>query len=109
MAADDRKIRGVFIGIDSYQAPEINELGCAERDARVLHALFADTFGDGAGLLVGEQATRAAIEARFAALAHADADDDPRAGVQAPPGEPAPEFPDAACDRLGRPVGGNAA
>src|SRR6266496_218753 len=75
MAVADRQIRGVFIGIDRYQAPEINELRYAERDARALHALFADTFGDGAELLVGEQAMRAAIEAQFAALAHADADD----------------------------------
>ena len=75
MAAADRQIRGVFIGIDRYQAPEINELRYAERDARALHALFADTFGDGAELLVGAQATRAAIEAQFAALARADTDD----------------------------------
>ena len=75
MAAADRQIRGVFIGIDRYQAPEINELRYAERDARALHALFADTFGDGAELLVGEQATRAAIEAQFAALARAGTDD----------------------------------
>jgi len=75
MAAADRQIRGVFIGIDRYQAPEINELRYAERDARALHALFADTFGDGAELLVGEQATRAAIEAQFAVLAGAGTDD----------------------------------
>ena len=75
MAVADRQIRGVFIGIDRYQAPEINELRYAERDARALHALFADTFGDGAELLVGEQATRAAIEAQFAALARAGTDD----------------------------------
>src|SRR6266516_7471640 len=75
MAAGDRQIRGVFIGIDRYQAPEINELRYAERDARALHALFADTFGDGAELLLGEQGTRAAIEGQFAALAQADADD----------------------------------
>jgi ATP-dependent DNA helicase len=74
-ATVSRRIRGVFIGIDRYQSPEINELRYAERDARALHALFADNFGEGAELLLGEQATHAAIEAQFAALAQADPDD----------------------------------
>ena len=34
MAGAGGRIRGVFIGIDRYQAPEINELRYAERDAR---------------------------------------------------------------------------
>ena len=75
MAKTSRHIRGAFIGLDRYQSPEINELRYAERDARALHALFGDTFGEGAELLVGEQATRSAIEAQFAGLAQADADD----------------------------------
>jgi helicase len=70
-----RRIRGVFIGVDRYSSPDISELRYAERDARALHALFSDTFGDGAELLVGEQATRAAIEAQFTALADVDPDD----------------------------------
>jgi hypothetical protein len=37
-----RRIRGAFIGIDRYEAPEINELRYAERDAVALHALFSD-------------------------------------------------------------------
>lgn len=75
MAEAGRGIRGVFIGIDRYESPEINELRYAERDARALHSLFADTFGDGTQLLIGEQATRSAIESQFAALAHADPED----------------------------------
>ena len=70
-----RRVRGVFIGIDRYQSPDINELRFAERDARALHALFADTLGDGAELLLGGEATRAAIASQFAALAQADPDD----------------------------------
>jgi hypothetical protein len=60
-AKGDRRrcVRGVFIGIDRYQSPDINELRFAERDARALHALFADTLGDGAELLLGGEATRA--------------------------------------------------
>jgi hypothetical protein len=42
-----------------------------ERDARALHALFADTLGDGAELLLGGEATRSAIASQFAALAPA--------------------------------------
>ena len=75
MSTSSRNIRGVFIGVDRYQSPDISELRYAEQDARALHALFSDTFGDGADLLVGEEATRAAIEAQFAALTNADPDD----------------------------------
>ena len=53
-----RRLRGVFIGIDQYRSPAISELRYAERDARALHALFCDTFGEGAELLVGEAASR---------------------------------------------------
>jgi ATP-dependent DNA helicase len=67
-----RRVRGVFIGIDRYHSPDINELRFAERDARALHALFADTLGDGAELLLGGEATRSAIASQFAALAQAD-------------------------------------
>jgi ATP-dependent DNA helicase len=69
-----RRVRGVFIGIDRYQSPDINELRFAERDVRALHALFADTLGDGAELLLGGEATRAALASQFAALAQADPD-----------------------------------
>jgi replicative superfamily II helicase len=74
MSNASRRIRGVFIGIDRYRSPEISELRYAQRDARALHALFGDTFGDGAKLLLGEKATKSAIEAQLAALAHADPD-----------------------------------
>src|SRR5262249_23071046 len=68
-------LRGLFIGIDRYVSHRINWLTCACRDARALHALFADTFGPGGNLLTDEQATRAAFEAKFQALAACGADD----------------------------------
>lgn len=67
--------RGLFIGIDRYASPDVNELRCARRDAVALEALFADTLGGAATLLTDKEATRARIESEFAALATSDADD----------------------------------
>ena len=69
------KFRGLFVGVDRYASPLVDELSCAKRDAMALHALFADTLGDGARLLTDEQATYAAIEEHFEALASCDEDD----------------------------------
>jgi helicase len=71
----DSNYHGLFVGIDRYESSLIGELRCAERDARALHALFADTFGDGGVLLRGAAATRAAIEQQFAELATTAPDD----------------------------------
>jgi hypothetical protein len=54
--------KGLFVGIDRYDSPEINWLSCANRDARALHALFTDTLGGETMLLTDEQATVAVIE-----------------------------------------------
>ena len=70
-----RRVRGVFVGIDQYESADINELRYAERDARALHGLFSDTLGSGIELLVGKDATRAAVEEIFAHLRDADPDD----------------------------------
>ena len=67
--------RGLFIGIDRYKAPHINELGCARRDAMALEALFTDTLGGASILLTDEAATRARIEAEFATLQDCSPDD----------------------------------
>lgn len=67
--------RGLFIGIDRYELPDINELGCARRDATALEAVFTDTLGGASILLVNEEATRARIEAEFAALDGCSPDD----------------------------------
>ncbi len=75
MSPASPKFRGLFIGIDRYESEAIGELRYAERDACALHALFSDTLGDGAELMVGEQATREAIAQRFVDLASC-ADDD---------------------------------
>jgi len=67
--------RGLFVGVDRYVSPDIQELSCARRDAMAFHALFSDTLGEGAELLVDEQATRATIEEHFERLASCAEDD----------------------------------
>ena len=69
------RFRGLFIGTDRFGSPRINWLSCARRDAVALHALFSDTLGDTATLLVDERATRAAIEDEFRQLAASSPDD----------------------------------
>jgi len=67
--------KGLFIGIDRYDSPEINWLGCASRDAKALHGLFTDTPGGETTLLTDEQATVAAIRQCFEGLAACDPED----------------------------------
>jgi hypothetical protein len=67
--------RGVFVGIDRYASPDINWLSCARRDAIALHALFSDSLGGGARLLVDSEATRSAIETTLAELGSCSEDD----------------------------------
>lgn len=50
--------RGLFVGIDRYQSPDIRDLLCAARDATALEALFADTLGGLTVLLTDQEATR---------------------------------------------------
>jgi hypothetical protein len=68
-------IRGLFIGIDRYVSPAIDELSYARRDAVALEALFADTLGGSTVLLADADATRARTEQEFVALSGCDADD----------------------------------
>jgi len=67
--------KGLFIGIDRYDSPEINWLSCRTRDAKALHALFTDTLGGETMLLTDEQASVAAIRERFEQLATCNPDD----------------------------------
>lgn len=67
--------RGLFIGIDRYLSPGIDELTCARRDAVALDALFSDTLGGSTELLADADATRSRIEAAFASLATCDPGD----------------------------------
>jgi helicase len=67
--------KGLFIGIDRYASPDVNWLTCATRDAKALHAIFSDNLGADARLLTDQQATRAAIQQEFEALAACDPDD----------------------------------
>lgn len=60
---------GLFIGVDRYAHPAISWLSGAGRDAAALHALFADTFGDEALLLVDGDATHARIEREIRRIA----------------------------------------
>jgi helicase len=66
---------GLFIGIDRYFSPDVNELSCARRDAVALEALFTDTLGGKSTLLVDAEATRTRVEAEFLALANCSPDD----------------------------------
>jgi hypothetical protein len=61
--------RGLFIGIDHYASPKISWLSCAQRDATALHALFCDTLGGEATLLVDQEGTCVAIQEQLANLA----------------------------------------
>ena len=74
------RYRGLFIGVDRYASPDIQELRYAEQDAVALHALFADTLGDGGELLIGAAATRAEIERRSTRSPQCDPDDVRRVG-----------------------------
>src|SRR5207244_13365678 len=69
------RFHGLFVGIDRCASPDINWLSCARRDATALHALFSDTFGDGAVLLTDAAATTAAIQAEFDQLNRCDPED----------------------------------
>lgn len=61
--------KGFFVGIDRYASPDVNWLTCATRDARALHAIFSDNLGADAKLFTDQEATRAAIQHEFQALA----------------------------------------
>jgi helicase len=63
------RFHGLFMGVNRHASSAISELRFAEADATALHALFSDTLGPNSELLVGESATRSAIESRFEALA----------------------------------------
>ncbi|WP_455271604.1 DEAD/DEAH box helicase [Rhizobium herbae] len=67
--------KGLFVGIDRYQSPEIRDLSCAARDATALEAMFADTLGGQTVLLTDEEASLARIEAGLERLSHCDAGD----------------------------------
>jgi helicase len=67
--------KGVFIGVDRYVSPQVNQLSCACRDARALHAMFSDTLGGGATLLLDGDATKASIVAALSELANCGSDD----------------------------------
>lgn len=56
------KFHGLFIGVDKYSSPDINELSCAANDAKSLYSLFADNLGEkDAKMLLNERATKDAI------------------------------------------------
>jgi helicase len=71
------KFHSLFIGIDRYDDPRVNWLSGAVRDARALHALFADTIpGSPHVLLTDADATLEGIRSALEALvAEAESDD----------------------------------
>lgn len=67
--------RGLFVGIDRYQSPDIRDLSCAARDATALEALFADTLGGSTVRLTDRDATLSRIETELGTLLQCDRDD----------------------------------
>ncbi len=67
--------RGLFVGVDRYQSPEIRDLSCAARDATALEAMFADTLGGRTVLLTNQDATLSRIETELKALLQCKSDD----------------------------------
>ena len=68
---------GLFVGVDRFASPLVPWLTCAARDAEALHALFADTLGDAAAVvLTDEGATRTAIVEQFEKRLAATGEDD---------------------------------
>ncbi len=67
--------KGLFIGVDRYDSPNVGDLTCARRDATALHALFVDNLAGDNILLVDEAATKVAVAAAFQQLTGAQPDD----------------------------------
>ncbi|MGJ6122306.1 caspase family protein [Mycolicibacterium sp. Y3] len=68
---------GLFIGIDRYADTKIQWLSGAVRDAKALHALFADTISDESHvLLTDKQATASAIRSALQKLSNDAKPDD---------------------------------
>ncbi len=67
--------RGLFVGVDRYQSPDIRDLSCAARDATALEALFADTLAGSTVLLTDQNATLSRIEAELETLSQCDPED----------------------------------
>lgn len=68
---------GLFIGIDSYRHPDFRRLNFAERDAKVLYALFGDNMRDDSSVLLrNAEATKAKITAELGRLATVSEGDD---------------------------------
>lgn len=62
--ATARHFHGLFIGINRYRSKSVRRLASAARDAKALHAVFADNLGDtNTTLLTDRDATREAVVA----------------------------------------------
>ena len=67
---------GLFVGIDKYASPLIDDLACSARDAKALYALFADSLGaKDSTLLLDSRATKSEIVASLESLDAANLDD----------------------------------
>ena len=67
--------RGLFVGIDRNQSPDIRDLSCAARDATALEALFSDTLGGSTVLLTDQHAPLLRIESELEGISQCDPDD----------------------------------
>jgi helicase len=71
------KFHSLSVGIDRYEDPNIHWLNGAVRDARALHALFADTIPDSSHVLLTDaQATLEGIRSALEALTREAESDD---------------------------------
>jgi helicase len=68
--------RGLFVGINKYQSPDIDNLASAVRDAIGLHALFTDNVGGASVVLTDADATLDRLRAELVNLQQSSAEDD---------------------------------
>src|SRR5258705_12342930 len=73
---DGPQFRGLFVGINRYQSPDISNLASAVRDATALQALFADNLGEDCALITDRDATSERLRTELAILASSSGEND---------------------------------
>src|SRR5687767_12029891 len=70
------RFRGLFIGINRYQSPDVDNLASAVRDAKGMHALFSDNLGGDCKLITDSDATSQRFRDELLQLQKDSAQDD---------------------------------
>ncbi|MGH3941653.1 MAG: DEAD/DEAH box helicase [Pseudonocardiaceae bacterium] len=70
------RFHGLFVGINTYESSDIDNLVSAVRDATALHALFTDNLGGDCTLLADADATSQRIRAELARLCTSSVEND---------------------------------